>query len=87
MWNSLEVGELVAVSNITENSGRKLVKIVQKATNADGTQPFVFFASTTGEDLAANASFIGLNVTATAERYEQMREGRSVLDHKNEKCV
>jgi len=74
MWNSLEVGELVAVSNITENSGRKLVKIVQKATNADGTQPFVFFASTTGEDLAANASFIGLNVTATAERYEQMRE-------------
>jgi hypothetical protein len=74
MWNSLQVGELVAVSNITESSGRKLVKILGKANNGDGTQPFVYFASTTGEDLAANTSFLGANTTVTAERYQQIPE-------------
>lgn len=65
LWDALEVGDQIFVTNVTEGSGLKPCVVTSKSSIAT---KFVFFASTTGEDLGADATFIGGSIVATVQK-------------------
>ena len=65
LWDALEVGDQIFVTNVTEGSGLKPCVVTSKCSAAT---KFVFFASTTGEDLGADNTFTGGSIVATVQK-------------------
>ena len=64
IWNALEVGDQIFIENVTEGSGLKPCVVTSKSS---ATYHYVFFASTTGEDLGADTTFTGSSLVATVQ--------------------